>query len=103
MPDRDGWNLVALSTACTRDCVGLERTVEEFDSPRRPAGDILVGREGGSGGAGHDRWGGGGCDGAVGRVVGGGGGGVGGTGGGGGQGGPASEDMMDARLQTVIK
>jgi len=60
LPDRDGWNLVALSTACIRDCIGLEETVDELDRPRRPAGDIFVGIGGGSGGPGHDRWGGGG-------------------------------------------
>jgi len=93
LPDRDGWNLVALSTACTRDCVGLVGTVEELDNPRRPAGDILAGREGGSGGAEQDRWGGGGGGGAVLRVVG---------GGGGGQGGPASEDMMDTGFKLTL-
>jgi len=38
-----------LSTAWVRACMGLH-TVAELDRPRRAAGDILAGREGGSGG-----------------------------------------------------
>jgi len=49
LPEREGWNLMHLSTAWVRACMGLH-TVAELDRPRRAAGDILAGREGGSGG-----------------------------------------------------
>ena len=60
MSEREGWNLTHLSTAWVRAVIGLTVTVEEFDIPRKAAGDIFAGRVGGSGGWLEDAGGGGG-------------------------------------------
>ena len=72
-----------LSTACFRAVIGLTVTVEEFDIPRRAAGDIFAERVGGSGGWLEDAEGGGG--GQFGAFI---------RGGGGGGGGVSAEDIF---------
>ena len=79
MCEREGWNLMHLSTAWHTAVMGLQVMVLELERPRSAAGDILDGRDGGSGGTLVEVGGGGG--GKVGAFCRGGGGAQGGRGG----------------------
>jgi len=79
-------NLIALSTAWDKACLGLQETVAELERPLSAAGDIFDGREDGGGG---------GQSVCIDGAGGGGNGGVNGKGGGGGQGGPDGEGIIE--------